>query len=116
MSYVFVYSLNTELSDDEYEQRTGVGVSVDYYEHANGGTVMYKLAACNGDSDAGWSKEDFLRYWDERAAWWQEQLNDGDVRGSTVLRAWMGKQFTADEHAWMGKQFTADACCIAMAA
>ena len=106
MSYVFVYNLNTELSDDEYEQRTGVGVSVDYYEHANGGTVMYKLTALvdNGDSDAGWSKEDFLRYWDERAAWWQEQLNDGDVRGSTVLRAWMGKQFMAD------------ACCIAMAA
>ena len=106
MSYVFVYSLNTELSDDDYEQRTGVGVSADYYEHATDNTVMYKLTALvdKGDSDAGWSKEDFLRYWGERAAWWQQQLNDGDVRGSAVQRAWMGKQGLAD------------ACCIAMAA
>jgi len=93
MSYMFVYNLNTEQNDDEYEQRTGVGVSVDYGE-GNKGEVVYELTATVGDKDAGWGKDDFVRYWNERGTMWQDEVKGcGDDAGvGDIVRTWTGKR------------------------
>ena len=107
MSYAFVYSLNTDDNDDEYEQRTGVGVYADYLENEDGSSVVYRLTALVEDDCAGWSEQDFVRYWNERCEFWQSEVRNGcagDTVGTTILRTWMGKQHRAN------------ACCIELAA
>jgi len=94
MAYSVVYNLNTEQNDDEYEQRTGVGVAADYGE-GNKGEVVYALTAMVGDDDdAGWGKDDFVRYWNERGTMWQDEVKGcGDNAGTGgVVRTWTGKR------------------------
>ena len=95
MAYSFVYSMNTEDFDDEYMQRTGVGVSCDYGD-GDVGEVVYALIAMvdEGGADAGWTVEDFVRYWNERGTVWQAEVTGcGDDAGTGgIVRTWTGKR------------------------
>jgi len=84
-------SLNCDNYDDEYMQRTGIGVACDYWAHKDG-TVAYGLYALKekeGGWDAGWSEEQFASYWAERGSFWRWQAND-EAATRSVVRVWHG--------------------------
>ena len=97
MDSVSVYqgSLNCDDYDPDYLERTGVGVSCDYYTAGNG-RVCYTLVALvdHGDTDANWTVEQFAEYWAERQSYWMSSTGDDistmttinvQLRGSTFL-------------------------------
>ena len=95
MTYSYAYSMNNNEYDDEYMRRTGVCVSCDYGD-GDVGEVVYALTALKdeGDADAGWTAEDFVRYWNERGTVWQAEVTGcGDDAGTGgIVRAWTRKR------------------------